>query len=157
MPDVGGISGDLLRSFIERVERLEEEKRTIQTDIKEVFSEAKGSGFDVGIIKLLIKERRMDQATRDEQETLLSLYRDALAGWDNSTPLGTAAAISEARTCGHMDGLNDCYDNADRWPSGTPGHGDYALGWEDGHSQRVDREAGLEAPTPKRRRARIDA
>jgi uncharacterized protein (UPF0335 family) len=90
MPDVGGIAGDRLRSFIERIERLEEEKRALGSDIKEVYSEAKGSGFDTKIMRLLIKERRLDKDDRDEQETLLDLYRRAL-GMLADTPLGDAA------------------------------------------------------------------
>jgi uncharacterized protein (UPF0335 family) len=79
MPDVGGIAGDRLKSFIERIERLEEEKRALGSDIKEVYSEAKGAGFDTKIMRLLIKERRLDKDDRDEQETLLDLYRRASA------------------------------------------------------------------------------
>ena len=75
---VGGIAGDRLRSFIERVERLTEEKAALQADIKEVFAEARGSGFDVKIMRQIIRERRMDKDDLDEQETLLDLYRRAL-------------------------------------------------------------------------------
>lgn len=90
MPDVGGIAGDRLRSFIERIERLTEEKRSIADDIKEVFAEAKGSGFDVPTMRMLIKERRMDKDDLDEQEALLDTYRRAL-GMLATTPLGEAA------------------------------------------------------------------
>ncbi len=90
MADVGGIAGDRLRSFIERIERLTEEKRTIQADIKEVFAEAKGTGFDVPTMKRLIKERAMDKDDLDEQEALLDLYRKAL-GQLATTPLGKSA------------------------------------------------------------------
>jgi uncharacterized protein (UPF0335 family) len=95
MADVGGIAGDRLRSFIERVERLTEEKRTIQADIKEVYAEAKGTGFDTKIIRLLIKERAMDNDDLAEQETLLDIYRKAL-GQLATTPLGKAA-LNHAR------------------------------------------------------------
>ena len=78
MPDVGGIAGERLRSFIERIERLEEEKRALGEDIKEVFAEAKGSGFDTKIMRQIIKIRRMDKDDLDEQETLLDVYRRAL-------------------------------------------------------------------------------
>ena len=78
MPDVGGIAGERLRSFIERIERLEEEKRTLAEDIKEVFAEAKGSGFDTKIMRQIIKIRRMDKDDLDEQETLLDIYKRAL-------------------------------------------------------------------------------
>jgi uncharacterized protein (UPF0335 family) len=78
MADVGGIAGERLKSFIERIERLEEEKRALAEDIKEVFSEAKGVGFDVKIMRQLIRLRRMDQEEVDEQEALLETYKRAL-------------------------------------------------------------------------------
>ena len=78
MPDVGGIAGEQLRSFIERIERLEEERKTLAEDIKQVFAEAKGSGFDTKIIREIIKIRRMDEDDLDEQETLLDIYKRAL-------------------------------------------------------------------------------
>ena len=94
MPTVGGIAGDQLRSFVERIERLESEKQQLSEDIKEVYSEAKGSGFDTKIMRQIVKERRMDKDDLDEQETLLHLYRKALAGWD-STPLGEFSEAAE--------------------------------------------------------------
>jgi uncharacterized protein (UPF0335 family) len=78
MPDVGGIAGERLKSFIERIERLEEERRALGSDIKEVFAEAKGSGFDPKIMRQVIRLRRMDKDDLDEQETLLDVYRRAL-------------------------------------------------------------------------------
>ena len=78
MPDVGGIAGERLRSLIERIERLEEERRTLAADIKEVYGEAKGSGFDTKIMRQLIRLRRMDKDDLDEQETLLDIYKRAL-------------------------------------------------------------------------------
>ena len=78
MPDVGGIAGEHLRSFIERIERLEEEKRTLANDIKEVYAEAKGTGFDTKIIRQLIRLRRMDKDDLDEQDTLLDIYKRAI-------------------------------------------------------------------------------
>ena len=90
MPDVGGIAGDRLKSFIERIERLEEEKRDLVTDIGEVYKEAKGAGFDTKIMRRLVKERRMDKDDLDEQEALLDVYRRAL-GMLHDTPLGEAA------------------------------------------------------------------
>jgi len=67
-----------LKSFIERIERLEEEKAGIAADIKEVFAEAKGTGFDVKIMRQIIRLRKMEQADRAEQEELLDLYMRAL-------------------------------------------------------------------------------
>jgi uncharacterized protein (UPF0335 family) len=78
MPDVGGIAGERLRSFIERIERLEEERRTLGADIKEVYAEAKGAGFDAKTMRQIIRIRRMDKDDLDEQETLLDIYKRAL-------------------------------------------------------------------------------
>lgn len=86
--DVGGIAGDRLKSFIERIERLEEEKRALAEDIKEVFSEAKSTGFDTAIMRQIIKIRKMDKDDLDEQETLLDTYKRALG----MLPLFAAAA-----------------------------------------------------------------
>lgn len=88
--NVGGIASDRLRSIVERIERLEEEKKSIQDDIKEVYAEAKGTGFDPKTIRQIIKLRTMTQDERDEQEALLDLYKAAL-GMLNGTPLGDAA------------------------------------------------------------------
>jgi uncharacterized protein (UPF0335 family) len=95
MPDVGGIAGNRLRSFIERIERLEEEKRSTAADIKEVYAEAKGAGFDTKIMRAIVKERRMDKDDLDEQATLLDIYRRAL-GMLADTPLGEAAMARAA-------------------------------------------------------------
>jgi uncharacterized protein (UPF0335 family) len=78
MPEVGGIAGDRLKSFIERIERLEEEKRALAEDVKEIYSEAKGAGFDVKIIRQIIRIRKMDEDDRDEQEALLDTYLRAI-------------------------------------------------------------------------------
>ena len=78
MPDVGGIAGDRLKSFIERIERLEEERRTLGADLKEVYAEAKGTGFDTKIMRQIVRLRRMDKDDLDEQETLLDVYKRAL-------------------------------------------------------------------------------
>lgn len=76
--DVGGVAGKRLLSFIERVERLEEEKGGIADDIKEVYAEAKGVGFDAGIIRKVIRERKMDAEKRREAAELLDLYKSAI-------------------------------------------------------------------------------
>ena len=78
MPEVGGVAGDRLKSFVERIERLEEEKRALAEDIKEIYSEAKGVGFDVKIIRQIVRIRKMDEDDRDEQEALLDTYMRAL-------------------------------------------------------------------------------
>ncbi len=77
-PAVGGIAADRLRSIIERVERLEEEKKALSSDIKDIFSEAKSAGFDVKIIRQIIRLRKQEPAEVEEQETLLDVYRRAL-------------------------------------------------------------------------------
>lgn len=73
-----GVAADRLRSFIERVERLEEDKVAIMTDMKEVYAEAKGEGYDVKILRQVIRIRKMDRAERQEQEAILDLYLSAL-------------------------------------------------------------------------------
>lgn len=75
MVNVAGVAGDQLRSFIERIERLEEEKANIAADIREVFAEAKGTGFDIKALRGIIKLRKMEAAEREEQEHMLDLYR----------------------------------------------------------------------------------
>jgi uncharacterized protein (UPF0335 family) len=67
-----------LRAFIERVERLEEEKKTIADDIKEVFAEMKGTGFDTKAVRAILRLRKQDQAERQEAEAILDLYKAAL-------------------------------------------------------------------------------
>lgn len=74
----GGVAADQLRSFIERIERLEEEKATLANDIREVFAEAKMTGFDVKAMRQILKLRRMEHADRQEQEEILKLYKHAL-------------------------------------------------------------------------------
>ena len=74
----GGVAAERLRSFLERIERLEEEKQTIMGDMKEVYAEAKGEGYDTKIMRQIIRLRKMDRAERQEQEALLDLYLSAL-------------------------------------------------------------------------------
>ncbi|WP_334130206.1 DUF2312 domain-containing protein [Sneathiella sp.] len=78
MADVGGVAADHLRSYIERIERLEEEKKGISNDIKEIFAEAKGTGFDVKAMRVILRLRKMDKADVQEQEYMVELYRQAL-------------------------------------------------------------------------------
>jgi uncharacterized protein (UPF0335 family) len=78
MADVGGIAGDRLKSFVERIERLEEERKALSNDIKEVYAEAKGTGFDTKIMRQVIRLRKMDKDDLDEQETLIDIYKRAL-------------------------------------------------------------------------------
>ena len=78
MSDVGGIARDRLRTTVERIERLEEEKAALSADIREVYSEAKSTGFDARILRQIIRLRKLDGADRREQEELLDLYKLAL-------------------------------------------------------------------------------
>ena len=77
-PDVGGIAVDRLRSIIERVERLEEEKKALSNDIKDIFSEAKSAGFDVKALRKLISLRKMEAQEREELDGILDVYMRAL-------------------------------------------------------------------------------
>lgn len=84
------IAADQLRLFIERVERLEEEKKAIADDIRDIYAEAKANGYDPKIMRIIVRERKMEKNARDEREALLDTYRHAL-GMLADTPLGNAA------------------------------------------------------------------
>jgi uncharacterized protein (UPF0335 family) len=73
-----GFAKEHLKSFIERVERLEEERTALTADIREVYSEAKGQGFDTKIMRQVVRLRKMETADRQEQEAMLDLYLSAL-------------------------------------------------------------------------------
>ena len=75
---VGGVAADRLRSLIERIERLEEERRALASDIKDIYAEAKSAGFDVKVIRQIIRIRKQEPAEVEEQESLLDVYRRAL-------------------------------------------------------------------------------
>ena len=72
------VAQDQIKAFVERIERLEEEKRAIADDIKEVYAEAKGNGFDTKVLRQVIRIRRQDRTERLEQEAILELYLAAL-------------------------------------------------------------------------------
>lgn len=76
--DVGGVAGKRLNSFLERIERLEEEKKNLAEDIKDVYAEAKGVGFDVKIMRRIMKLRKMEPEKRREEDELLDLYMAAI-------------------------------------------------------------------------------
>ncbi len=76
--DTGGVSGQRLKAFIERVERLEEEKAGLAEDIKDIMAEAKGTGFDTKTLRKIIRLRKMDREKRNEEEELLELYKAAI-------------------------------------------------------------------------------
>jgi uncharacterized protein (UPF0335 family) len=87
MAEAGGVAAGQLRSFVERIERLEEEKKGIADDIRDVFAEAKGNGYDTKVMRQVIRLRKKDAAERQEEEALLDLYMHAL---------GMAQPIAEA-------------------------------------------------------------
>lgn len=76
--DTGGISGERLRSFIQRIEKLEEDKAAVSDDLKEVYAEAKGVGYDTKIIRQIIRLRKIEVEQRRETEELLELYKAAI-------------------------------------------------------------------------------
>ncbi len=78
MSDIGGVAGDQLRTIVERIERLEEEKKAIAEDIKEVYAEAKANGFDAKILRKVVSLRKVEVNERQEQEAMLDLYMQAL-------------------------------------------------------------------------------
>jgi uncharacterized protein (UPF0335 family) len=88
MSGPGGVAGDRLRSFVERVERLDEEIKGLTEDKKEIFDEAKGEGYDVKILKEVIRLRKQDQKERDERDSLLDVYLHAI---ETAGPLLEAA------------------------------------------------------------------
>ena len=149
-PSVAGIAANRLRSFVERVERLHEEKRSLEQDISEVFKEAKGCGFDVKILKLVIRRRGRDRDDLDEEETLVEIYERALREGSPSP----SAPDTEARAAGQADGAAGTRENAARWPSGQPGHGDYEMGHAEGEAERAAMEADNLPPAASRARAR---
>ena len=78
MVEVGGIAADRLRQFIERVERLEEEKAALASDVREVYAEAKSVGFDPKIMRQIVRLRKMNEADQQEMEALIDVYKHAL-------------------------------------------------------------------------------
>lgn len=76
--DVAGIAGERLKQFIEKIERLEEEKAGIGADVRDVYAEAKSTGFDAKVIRQIVRLRKMDRNDRQEQEELLELYKAAI-------------------------------------------------------------------------------
>jgi uncharacterized protein (UPF0335 family) len=83
-----GVAGDRLRSFVERIERIDEDLKAMNDEKKDVFAEAKSEGFDVKILKEVIRLRKQDQNKRDERDTLLDLYLHAI----ETAPVANAQA-----------------------------------------------------------------
>ncbi len=89
MSGPGGVAGDRLRSFVERIERLEEEIKGLNDDKKDIYNEAKGEGFDVKILREVVRLRKQDKNERDERDSLLDVYLHAIE--TASAPLAKAA------------------------------------------------------------------
>src|SRR3954465_3464842 len=98
MADPVGIAGDRIRSFVERIEQLDTELQEINEQKKEVFAEAKGEGFDVKVLKEIIRLRKQDQEERDEHETLLDVSMRAM---DTASPVPVTAAELDTATEAH--------------------------------------------------------
>lgn len=84
MSKAAGISSDQLQSIVQRLERLEEEKKSLAADIKEIYAEAKAAGFNTKILRTVIKLRTLDRAERQEQDSLIDLYLQALGMLDGA-------------------------------------------------------------------------
>lgn len=84
------VAADRLRNIVERIERLEEEKKALAGDIRDIYTEAKSAGYDPKVLRQLIRERKQDAADLEDREMLLDVYRHAL-GMLRDTPLGEAA------------------------------------------------------------------
>ena len=78
MSGPGGVAGDRLRSFVERIERVEEEIKALSDDKKDIYAEAKGEGFDVKILREVVRLRKQDKNERDERDSLLDIYLHAI-------------------------------------------------------------------------------
>lgn len=94
--NTGGIAADRLRSIVERWERIEEEKKALTSDQKDIMTEARSAGFDVAVIRAVIRERKLEAAEREEREHLLDLYKQAL-GMLADLPLGAVAVERAGR------------------------------------------------------------
>lgn len=103
------MNNNQIKAFVERIEKLEDEKSSIAADIKEIYTEAKSTGFDPKIIKKLIAIRKQDSKKRAEEEAVLKLYMDAL-GMLADTPLGKAAMKSAASKPDVHDDDEDDFD-----------------------------------------------
>ena len=79
MSGPGGVAGDQLRAFVERIEHVDEEIKALTEDKKDIYAEAKGQGFDVNVLREVIRTRKKEQKERDEEELLLDVYLQALA------------------------------------------------------------------------------
>jgi uncharacterized protein (UPF0335 family) len=99
MSDAGAVARDQLRSIIERIERLEEEKKTIADDIRDVYGEAKANGYDTKVLRKIVAIRKMDQNDRLEQDAITDMYLHALgmAPEPDDTPVSLPPGVAPAR------------------------------------------------------------
>ena len=96
MSGPGDVAGDQLRTIVERIENIEEEIKELTEAKKEVYLEAKGNGFDVKILREVIRVRKQDQKERDEQETLIEVYLQAIKGASSVAKKGASSAAKAA-------------------------------------------------------------
>lgn len=115
-----GIAQGQLRSIVERIERLEEEKATIADDIKEVYAEAKANGFDVKILRKVVRLRKVDTAEREEEEALIDLYMHALGMAIDPNVTGSAPASPSGAEAVQDDAEDDAGDVTETDPERQP-------------------------------------
>jgi len=118
MTESGHNSKAQLKSIIDRIERLEGEKDAIASDIRDVYAEAKGNGFDTKALRTIVRLRKQDADERREQEAILDLYMNAL-GMLSDLPLGQAAIERATKAAPAPQGQRKPQDTADR-PFGMP-------------------------------------
>ncbi len=94
MSYVGGVAAEQLKSIVERIERLEQDKTNLANDIRDVYAEARGNGYDTKTLRTIIKLRKMDESDRSEQEELLDLYMHALGMTVEATEKVEAELVS---------------------------------------------------------------
>lgn len=97
----GSIAGERLKSFVERIERMEEERKTIAGDIRDIYAEAKGVGYDVKTVRWVVQERRLDASDRAERDTLRDVYQHAL-----DTAVGLVRGGLSLREAGRITGTS---------------------------------------------------
>eukprot|EP00903_Cladosiphon_okamuranus_P001620 g1618.t1 len=124
MSDPGGVAADQLRTFVERIERLEEEKKVIADDIKDVYAEAKGNGYDVAILRKVVSLRKKQPHEREEEDAVLDLYMHALGMLATDTDPGPASdddpgagpAAPEGMASGRVVDLKNLRASDVHWP-----------------------------------------
>jgi uncharacterized protein (UPF0335 family) len=164
---VGGIAVDRLRSIIERIERLEEERKALSSDIKDIKAEAKSAGFDVKAINALLRERKMDADQAEELRALTDTYRDALDGvvmvvdvaWSKPAetvapaqprPSASAAMAAQEALADPRDAGSEAYAAGESisrnpHPVGDYARGEWDVGWTQGYVADRDRCAAAAA------------